>query len=641
MDWSLQKIELENFKFFKDSFVFPVDGKHILLYGENGSGKSSIVWGLYTLMESRMKPVAEVQKYFNPANDQHLRNRYSHPEDYSSVKTTFMPLIEGAVPKEYEISSAIITTQTATDDFMKYTTAAFDMFNYKMLSEWIYQKNSRSIDLFEGFEKDVFNYLYFSRSYDCIDGTSSAPNGNTAAEWWKYIKRVSLPLTKRSQVNRSTPEYIRFTALLRDFKDEMDSVLMQVERSANDMIHNDLGLPNITIEINMSQVPFNLLKPNCKRYKDGKVHDPQIRVKAHVVDNNIPDWSTEVQHLATFFNESKLTCIGIALRFAISDYKLISTGNVSPVLCIDDLLLSLDMSARIPIIKLFIKKAQNRQLLVFTHDRSFFEIMQMMIRESHQESKWNFYEMLERNSSSFGSVPKPLFFPSKTNRDKAEYHFEQGDYPAAANYLRKYCEEQLKCLLPNNLQLTPKNNGEIGRANLNGLINKLESDFCTLYGITSIDLPSLSVYRNKLMNPMSHDNAHTPVYKAEIISAMKEIDKLKTIADSLKTICNGDGTIEDEFEMSVVNGANSEFIEFIVLEKWTSIEVLGRRYYKDVKIKVISSTAATILSQDYDSLRNVFRTICKKLGLNAPTAIMPEMETTITNKNSHVALTAI
>ena len=36
MDLSLQKIELKNFKFFKEPFTFPVKGKHILLYGENG-----------------------------------------------------------------------------------------------------------------------------------------------------------------------------------------------------------------------------------------------------------------------------------------------------------------------------------------------------------------------------------------------------------------------------------------------------------------------------------------------------------------------------------------------------------------------------------------------------------------------------
>lgn len=63
MDWKLQKIELENFKFFKNPFEFPLDGKNILLYGENGSGKSSIIWGLYTLMESHKKAVADVQKY--------------------------------------------------------------------------------------------------------------------------------------------------------------------------------------------------------------------------------------------------------------------------------------------------------------------------------------------------------------------------------------------------------------------------------------------------------------------------------------------------------------------------------------------------------------------------------------------------
>ena len=34
MDWALHKIELNNFKFFYDSFSFPLDGKHILLYGE-------------------------------------------------------------------------------------------------------------------------------------------------------------------------------------------------------------------------------------------------------------------------------------------------------------------------------------------------------------------------------------------------------------------------------------------------------------------------------------------------------------------------------------------------------------------------------------------------------------------------------
>ena len=245
MDWTLQQIRLENFKFFKKPFEFPTKGKNVLLYGENGSGKSSVVWGLYTLMESHKKPLADVQKYFNPHDGQHLRNRYSNDRDVSSVQTLFTPLAGGgavgAAPKNYEISLGNINTQAVGDDFIKFTAAAFDMFNYRMLYEWIYQKNSKDIDLFNGFEKDIFKYLYLSRPYTRIDGTVPAQDGNTAEEWWSYIKETAdyLPLTRRHQVNRNTPEYTRFTTLLSEFKREMDTVLMQVERAANDMLHHD------------------------------------------------------------------------------------------------------------------------------------------------------------------------------------------------------------------------------------------------------------------------------------------------------------------------------------------------------------------------------------------------------------------
>ena len=342
--------------FFYDSFHFPLGGKHTLLYGENGSGKSSIVWGLYTLMESRRKPIPEVQKYFDTAHDQNLRNRYSQPGDASYIRVSFESAVPGSLPKQYEVSAANITTQAAGDDFIKLTTAAFDMFNYRMLAEWIYQKNSRNIDLFPGFEKDIFRYLYFNNAFTRVDGTRPpAPDGRTAEEWWSYITSVRLPETRRHQVNRSTNEYQRFLSLLSSFKTEMDTVLGQVEHSANDILHNDLELPNIDIRLDITPVSFNLLKPGFTRARDGVVHKPSISVIAHVTDPNIPGWSTDVLHLATFFNESKLTCIGIAIRLAISDYKLMTGADVAPVLCVDDLLLSMDMSSRIPIIKLLLK----------------------------------------------------------------------------------------------------------------------------------------------------------------------------------------------------------------------------------------------------------------------------------------------
>ncbi len=84
-----------------------------------------------------------------------------------------------------------------------------------------------------------------------------------------------------------------------------------------------------------------------------------------------------------------------------------------------------------------------------------------------------------------------------------------------------------------------------------------------------------------------------------------------------------------------------EQINLDVLEKWTSVEVGGIRYFKDVKLPVISSTTVTVNVQDYDSLRGVFDTVCTGLGLNVPPATPPAMESTIINRSSGLALTAI
>ena len=101
------------------------------------------------------------------------------------------------------------------------------------------------------------------------------------------------------------------------------------------------------------------------------------------------------------------------------------------------------------------------------------------------------------------------------------------------------------------------------------------------------------------------------------------------------------GHHRDEFQMLVDNGRTNELIEFDVLEKWTSIEIRGRRYYKDVKIRVQSSTTAAIAVREHDSLRAVFNDVCILLGMDTPALPAPVMETTITNRHLHVALTAM
>ena len=44
--YKIDKLEIRNFKFFDEVEPLDFEGKNVLLYGENGSGKSSIYWAI-------------------------------------------------------------------------------------------------------------------------------------------------------------------------------------------------------------------------------------------------------------------------------------------------------------------------------------------------------------------------------------------------------------------------------------------------------------------------------------------------------------------------------------------------------------------------------------------------------------------
>ncbi len=58
----IKSIQIHNFKFFNEQAPIELgkDGKHLLLFGENGSVKSSIYWSLYTLFESAYKATPQI-----------------------------------------------------------------------------------------------------------------------------------------------------------------------------------------------------------------------------------------------------------------------------------------------------------------------------------------------------------------------------------------------------------------------------------------------------------------------------------------------------------------------------------------------------------------------------------------------------
>lgn len=70
---AINKIHILGFKAFPNDFELVLEGKHLLMYGENGSGKSSIYYALHCMFQAPLKSDIG-KKYFNADSEQHLKN---------------------------------------------------------------------------------------------------------------------------------------------------------------------------------------------------------------------------------------------------------------------------------------------------------------------------------------------------------------------------------------------------------------------------------------------------------------------------------------------------------------------------------------------------------------------------------------
>jgi AAA15 family ATPase/GTPase len=125
----IDQIKIRNFKAFQKEQVFNLKGKNVLVYGNNGSGKSSLFWALYTLTQSSIKNTEEIQKYFkifvesDTSTHQSLRNVFMNNGEDTFIELT---MIDGNSRKVvYKISQDIINTNSDGDKRFHQLSPAF------------------------------------------------------------------------------------------------------------------------------------------------------------------------------------------------------------------------------------------------------------------------------------------------------------------------------------------------------------------------------------------------------------------------------------------------------------------------------------------------------------------------------------
>lgn len=537
----IQSITLRNFKFFygteteQEQNKIDLNQNNLLLYGENGSGKSSIYWALYTFLQSCLKTDAQITKYFDPTDPQNLRNRFSNDTDDSAI---ILEIVNESGTITKEISNKRLETNTTADSTINRITAGSDFINYKYLSKLYDFRNSKDIDLFNWFEREVLMFIDFEESYTDHQGNLSV--STLASDWWKFILEApeTLPKNKRkaNTPNQSSEAYVRYTqTTIPKFIELLCTFLNKIKEEANRYLKEEFN-EGFKIDFNTESISCQYNKTIRGKTRDGLLHQPKIPLKVIFDHEGLDEIKKEIGKPHTFLNEARLTAIALAIRLAMLEERLYDENSAS-LLVLDDLLLSLDMSHRDKVLDIILKKVDEYQIFILTHDRAFYSLCKRRIENNlkiDNTYNWEFKEMYQDSTKT--GIPCPFIPEKKSYLDLAKKYLKEFDYPASANYIRKESERVLKYILPESKTIKIKDgDDDEGSAllNLDGLISNFIRYFGDLGG-NLIPYEKFKEHKDLLMNPLSHDNISSPIYRQEILSAIKIIESLNRLELKLK-----------------------------------------------------------------------------------------------------------
>lgn len=609
MSWRINQIEVKNFKFFKNTFTLNVDRKNILLYGENGAGKSSIYWSVFTHFQAYAKEQVEAQKYFLANHSQNLRNRFVDESEGSYIKISFH---DGNSETKSIVDSDVdyYPANEETLRFMRGTAMSSDFLNYKILSSLFDFRNSEDNQVFSIFEKEILPYIEFDEPYQKIDGTLT--NILNAGEWWGYIKRIintegAIPRNEKrySSFNRGTAQYKAYQERILSFNRLLKNKLQFLVLRANTIIKDIFNI-EAKIELTVSDAIFN--KYIGYRKYSATLESPKVYLKARMTSSLLIN-DALIEHPRSFFNEAKITCMALALRLAILEDHA-TTDEFPSVLLIDDLLISLDMPFRRMIIKLLLTYSSRFQTFIFTHDRAFFHLVMSEIAQLGNANEWKTFNLYVKKDDT--GCLQPALVLEEGYIAKAKSHLQMLEIPASVNALRKAAEKILKSILSQNeiLQII----FEQGYCNLSKMIEVFKKKYAKLLGLESL-AAHLQDDRKLLLNPFSHDDIETPFYRRELEKTIEEIEQLDKIHKN--GIVDYENVRTVDYKMKVTKDEAFNEVTVLFLEQFNSFEYNGNIYYNNPKVFVrYSYNEAEIQCKEW-GLNKLLDRMCHYIGHNA------------------------
>jgi energy-coupling factor transporter ATP-binding protein EcfA2 len=550
----LHQIAITNFKAFRE-FLLNLEGRHLLVYGANGAGKSSLYWALYTFLQSAgKKPLGSISKYFDPANPQNLLNFHEQ---------------KAGAPRPGEIALTLRDTATRNDTIYRISQTdhgtfnqpailkgdlASDFITYRFFFGFSDFRNSQKFDIWPLFEKEILPF--------CV-----STGGQVPYDLWQKIR--SAEPNPAGRLGRSgAAAYTRFRSDTTNFAGVLNAVVNAISTEAQNFYDTHFAADDpakVTLKLAVTT------PPSATGFNQDNFTFTLPEIEFGVQLGGIP-----VTKPQSFLNEAKLTQMALSIRFAASLVSLHESDL--KLLVLDDLLVSLDMSNRMKVVDILLSSTfAGYQKIILTHELGFFSEFSRRIGDNHPD--WRFIR-LQGNSAQNIEAKN-----DKSNPEKAEDYLNGHDIEEAAMFLRKAAEGTAKryrewaegkslppgeffsltqnlraarnkllegipsLLYEKVLKCTPKEHREllvsIDNTDLDGNASlqpadrgKLKSGRSTLRSVLKQDgwakmeaveaIDRVLEMTERVLNPASHGST-TPLYEEEVRRAKKLIDRLEDL----------------------------------------------------------------------------------------------------------------
>ncbi len=191
---------------------------------------------------------------------------------------------------------------------------------------------------------------------------------------------------------------------------------------------------------------------------------------------------------------------------------------------LDDVLIGLDMSNRLPIIDILDTYFHDYQIILMTYDKEWYEVLKM--RTKPQE--WKYIELY---TSQTDTSEMPIYVEDRKYLEKAQFHLDNNDYKASAIYLRTAFETIVQSFCSKKRLKIPYKNKfkELSIGDFWNAIKeqKPKKNSGELYVNDAMSF-YIELYRGIILNPLSH-NEIANIPKREIQEAIDLIKKLQKI----------------------------------------------------------------------------------------------------------------